>query len=159
MLIVNCSIIKPTCFRLNVKAESWFTFKSTDVTMTTAHLHIVGALHFRKTQDLTYQWVFFFFFLSECVEPPPCVEAMEPMEPSEVVSGPQRLSQALNTRNNYDFWKFFFFFSSASRLTEIGLYASVLLESPRRPLLSLVPWTLPGFTEVCRRQKYSTVLF
>lgn len=109
MLIVNCSIIKPTCFRLNVKAESWVTFKSTDVTMTTAHLHIVGALHFRKTQDLTYQWVFFFFFLSECVEPPPCVEAMEPMEPSEVVSGPQRLSQALNTRNNYDFWKLFFF--------------------------------------------------
>lgn len=62
MLIVNCSIIKPTCFRVNVKAESWVTFKSTDVTMATAQLHIVGALHFRKTQDLTYQWVFFFLF-------------------------------------------------------------------------------------------------
>lgn len=38
------------------------------------------------------------------------MEAMELMEPSELVSGPQRLSQVHFTRNNYDFRKLFFFF-------------------------------------------------
>lgn len=74
------------------------------------------------------------FFFSEYVKQSPCVEAMELMEPSGLVSGPQRLSQAHYTRNNYDFRKFFFFFSSISWLTLIGLNARALLESPRTSL-------------------------